>query len=88
MTSKRRRLTSIRRYYVTSTSVRRNFDVMCPLGISRLRKNGGQRSDLISLLLNSFLLNFAFLLLPIRTHERKFRFLLYNYKKLSEQLHA
>ena len=36
------------------TSLRRHFDVMCPLGVGRLQKNGGQRSDLISFLPNSF----------------------------------
>ena len=53
------------------TSLRRHFDVMCPLGIGRLSKNGGQRSDLISI---AFFYETAFLLISIRTRERKFRY--------------
>ena len=47
-------MTSIRHYYYASTSVRRHFDVICPLGTGRSRKNDGQRSDLMLLLPNIF----------------------------------
>ena len=60
---------------VALTSVRRHFDVMCPLGIGRLRKRGGQRSVLISLVLNNCYETLpSIILLPVRNHERKFRF--------------
>ena len=53
-------------------------------GIGCLRKSGGQKIDLISLLLNKFSWNFAYLfLLPIRTQAKEFRiFQLFNKKLL------
>ena len=71
------------------TSVRRHFDVMCPLGIGRLPKNGGQRSDLISFLPNSFfyetVLSFCYLYELVNGN---LDFFIYQMKKLSDQLHV
>ena len=57
--------------------------------IGRLRKSGGQKIDLISLIQNIFSSNFAYFdLLPIRTQARKFRIFLSLNKNSSDQLHV
>ena len=52
-------------------------------------KSGGQKFDLISLLLNKFSRNFAYhYLLPIQTQARKFWTFWLRNKNLSDQLHV
>ena len=72
-----------RKYFRWSSSTLFSETLLLNVYIDRLQKSGGQKIDLLSLLLSKFSCNCAYLyLLPIQTQAMKFRIFRFFNKKL------